>query len=104
MALTEGDLLQWQQRNLAGFGTHLSGWGPADRIDFETPFPRLPPSLPGSGLREPANPALQLLFGGTSLFLPKNSSRYRVSPDVAAHAAPGVALQPALRRQLRPAA
>jgi len=98
MAMTDGDVLKGQQKNLAGFGTLGFGWGPAHWIDFKTQLSGHTPFFQGSELRELARPALQLIIGGTLHFSEKTSLDIGVSEDVAVNTSPDVALHLALRR------
>ncbi|HEY6874594.1 MAG TPA: DUF3187 family protein [Geobacteraceae bacterium] len=99
MAMTDGNVLRDQQRNLAGFGTLGLGWGPADWIDFKAQLSGHTPFFQGSDLRELARPALQLIVGGTLNFSPMTSLDIGVSEDVAVNTSPDVALHLALRRR-----
>lgn len=99
MAMTGGDVLKGQQRNLAGFGTLGFGWGPARWIDFKAQLSGHTPFFQGSELRELARPALQLITGGTLHFSEKTSLDIGVSEDVAVNTSPDVALHLALRRR-----
>ena len=98
MAMTDGDVMKGQQRNLAGFGTLGFGWGPARWIDFKTQLSGHTPYFQGSELRELARPALQLIVGGTLHFSEKTSLDIGVSEDVAVNTSPDVAFHLALRR------
>ncbi|HTG80758.1 MAG TPA: DUF3187 family protein [Geobacteraceae bacterium] len=99
MAMTDGDVLRDQQRNLAGFGTLGLGWAPAEVIDFKVQFSGHTPFFNGSELRELADPALQLIVGGSLHFSEKTSLDIGVSEDVAVNTSPDVALHLALRRR-----
>jgi len=98
MAMTDGDVLKGQQRNLAGFGTLGLGWGPAGWIDFKTQLSGHTPFFQGSRLRELARPAMQLVIGGTIHFTEKTSLDLGVSEDVIVNTSPDVAFHLALRR------
>ncbi|MCM2359527.1 MAG: DUF3187 family protein, partial [Geobacteraceae bacterium] len=99
MAMSDGDVLEEQQRNLAGFGTVGFGWGPAEWLDFKAQLSGHTPFFRGSALRELARPALQLLVGGTLNLSARTSLDIGVSEDVAVDTSPDVALHLALRRR-----
>jgi hypothetical protein len=98
MALTNGDVLRDQQKNLAGFATLGIGWGPADWIDFKTQLSGHTPFFQGSDLRELSSPTLQLILGGTLHFSGTTSLDIGVSEDVAVNTSPDVAFHLALRQ------
>lgn len=98
MALTNGNVLRDQQKNLAGFATLGIGWGPADWIDFKTQLSGHTPFFQGSDLRELNSPALQLIIGGTLHFSGTTSLDIGVSEDVAVNTSPDVAFHLALRQ------
>ncbi|HEX9079378.1 MAG TPA: DUF3187 family protein [Desulfuromonadaceae bacterium] len=99
MAMTDGDVLRDQQRNLAAFGTLGLGWGPAEVIDFKAQLSGHTAFFQGSELRELARPALHLIVGGTLNFSPTTSLDIGVSEDVAVNTSPDVALHLALRQR-----
>jgi hypothetical protein len=97
MAMTKGNVLREDQRNVAGFGTFGFGWGPAEWIAFKaqvsghTPFYK-------SDLRELGGDALQLIVGGTLAFSPWTTLDIGVSEDVIVSTSPDVAFHLALKR------
>jgi hypothetical protein len=97
MAMTDGDVLKGQQRNLAGFGTLGIGWGPARWIDFKTQLSGHTPFFQGSELRELSKSALQLIIGGTIHFSDKTSLDLGLSEDAAVNTSSDVAFNLALR-------
>lgn len=99
MAMTDGDVLRDQQRNLAGFATLGFGWGPAHWIDVKAQLSGHTPFFQGSELRELARPALQVIVGGTLHFSDRTSLDIGVSEDAAVNTSPDVALHLALRRR-----
>jgi len=99
IAMTDGAVLEGQQKNLAGFGTLGFGWGPADWIDLKAQLSGHTPFFQGSDLRELARPALQLIVGGSLHFSDKTALDIGVSEDAAVNTSPDVALHLALRRR-----
>jgi hypothetical protein len=99
MAMTDGEVLKEQQRNLAGYGTLGFGWGPARWIDFKAQVSGHTPFFKGSELRELGNPALQLIVGGTLHFSDKTSLEIGVSEDIARDTSPDIAVHLALRKR-----
>jgi hypothetical protein len=99
MAMTDGNVLKNQQRNLAGFGTLGFGWGPARWIDFKAQISGHTAFFKGSDLPELGNPALQLIVGGTIHFPGKTSLDIGMSEDIARHTSPDVGMHLALRKR-----
>jgi hypothetical protein len=97
MYMSDGDILQNQQRNIAGFGTFGFGWGPAEWIALKTQVSGHTPFYK-SELRELGGSALQLIIGGTLAFSPKTSLDIGVSEDIVIYTSPDVAFHLALKR------
>ncbi len=98
MALTDGDVLKDQQKNLAGFGTFGVGWGPAEWISFKVQLGGNTSMYGKSSLDELSNGSLVLMTGG-AIKLPGNCTLdIAVSEDIAVNTAPDVALHLGLTR------
>ena len=98
MAMSDGDILPGQQRNLVGFGSFGFGWSPTEWIAFKVQTSGHTPFYKESELRELSNGALQLITGGTLYFSPRTSLDIGVSEDIAVNTSPDVAFHLALRR------
>lgn len=98
MVMTDGDVLQEQQKNLVGFGSLGLGWAPAGWVALKTQLSGHTPFYGGSDLNELSGNALQLLVGGTLYFPGNVSLDIGVSEDIAVDTSPDVALHLALRK------
>lgn len=92
MAMTSGDVLQDQQRNLVGFGSLGLGWSPTEWLALKTQISGNTPFHRDSDLPELDNPSLLLTIGGTLAFSPDTALDIGVSEDLAVSTAPDVAL------------
>lgn len=92
MAMSRGQVLADQQRNLVGFGAAGCGWSPARWIAFTFQFSGHTPFYDQSDLPELANPALQLVIGGTLAFPGQTTLDIGVAEDLAVNTAPDVTL------------
>ena len=92
MAMTNGDVLQDQQRNLVGFGDLGFGWSPVEWIAFKTQLSGTTPFYQGSTLKELNAPSLLFTIGGTLAFSSSTALDIGVSEDLAVSTAPDAAL------------
>jgi hypothetical protein len=97
IAMTTGDVLRGQQRNVAAFGSLGCGWSPAEWIAFKVETSGHTGFYKDSDLRELGNGA-QLIIGGTLAFTPRTSLDIGVSEDIAVNTSPDVAFNLALRQ------
>jgi hypothetical protein len=65
MAMTRGDVLADQQKNVAGFGTIGLGWGPADWISFKLQLNGHTPMYNDSRISQLSDSSLMIAGGGT---------------------------------------
>ncbi|MDA8414383.1 MAG: DUF3187 family protein [Desulfobacteraceae bacterium] len=99
LAMTDGDVLRDQQRNLVGFGTVGLGWGPAEWISFKFQLNGNTAFFGGSSLDELSKNSLMLVTGG-ALRLPGNYLLdIGVSEDIVVATAPDVTFHLGLSRQ-----
>ena len=99
MAMTDGNVLRDQQKNLVGFGTAGLGWGPAGWISFKIELKANTPMYRGSSLDELSSNAFMLVSGGTLKLPGDYLLDIGVSEDVAVSTAPDVALHLGLSKQ-----
>lgn len=92
MAMTAGDVLRDQQRNLTGFATLGFGWSPRDWIAFKSQLSGHTPFYGGSELRELSGNSLLLLIGGTLAFSDQTTLDIGVSEDIIVDTSPDVTL------------
>ena len=97
MAMTTGNVLREQQRNVAGFGTFGFGWGPVEWLAFKAQLSGHTPFFE-SELRELGGDSLLLTIGGTLAFSPRTTLDIGVSEDVVVNTSPDVAFHLALKR------
>lgn len=99
LGMTEGKILQDQQRNFVGFGSAGIGWDPLNwlvlkiQADAHTPFYR------DSALAEVNASSIQLTIGGTIAFDKRTSLDIGVVEDIIVTTAPDVVFHLALRRK-----
>ncbi|HEX9079979.1 MAG TPA: DUF3187 family protein [Desulfuromonadaceae bacterium] len=99
MAMTDGNVLRDQQRNLVGLGTVGVGWGPAEWISFKFQVNWNTPFYRDSSLAELSQTSLMLVSGG-ALKLPGDYLLdIGVSEDLAVSTAPDVALHLGLSKR-----
>jgi hypothetical protein len=96
MALTTGNVLRDQQRNLVGFGSIGCGWSPTEWIAFKLEIPWHTSFYQNSQLKELNGGSVMLIIGGTLYFPGRTSLDIGVSEDIAVSSAPDVALHLAL--------
>ena len=99
MVMSDGDVLQGQQRNVAGFGSLGIGWSPVEVIAFKTQLSGHTPFYRGSELRELGSNALQIVVGGTIAFSGQTALDIGVSEDIAVDTSPDVVFHLALTRR-----
>jgi hypothetical protein len=99
MAMTDGKVLQDQQRNFVGFGGLGAGWSPLAWIAFKIQTDAHTSFYRDSELRElNANSAL-LTVGGTLAFSGRTTLDIAVSEDIIVNTAPDVTFHFALRHR-----
>ena len=99
LAMSDGDVLQNQQRNLAAFGTGGLGWAPADWIAFKVQVDGHTPFYDDSDLDEVSTPAAQLTLGGSLSLSPHTQLDLGVTEDIVVATAPDVVFHLALRHR-----
>lgn len=99
MAMTDGEVLKDQQRNLVGFGTLGLGWSPAEWVALKAQFSSHTPFYSGSDLDELSGPTVQLIFGGTCYFSSSTALDIAISEDITVTTSPDFALHLALSRR-----
>ncbi len=97
MGMTDGDVLESQQRNGAGFGSLGIGWSPARWIAFKIQANGNTPFYKDSELRELNMSSIQLTIGGTLAFSEKISLDVGITEDVIVKTSPDVVFHLALR-------
>lgn len=99
MAMTKGDVLRDQQKNLAGFGSAGFGWGPTDWISFKFQLNAHTALYRSSSLDELTKNSLMLVVGGALKLPGAYLLDIGVSEDLAVGTAPDVAFHLGLSRQ-----
>lgn len=99
MALTDGDVLKDQQRNLAAFGSLGFGWSPLNWLALKVQADAHTSFYTGSSLRQVNSGSVQLVSGGTIGFGEKTFLDLGVSEDVLVATAPDVVFHLALRHR-----
>ncbi len=99
MAMTDGDVLKDQQRNLAAFGSLGLGWSPLDWLALKVQADAHTSFYTGSSLRQVNSGSVQLVSGGTIGFGDKTFLDLGVSEDVLVATAPDVVFHLALRHR-----
>jgi hypothetical protein len=99
MAMTDGKVLQEQQRNWVGFGGMGVGWSPLRWIAFKIQTNVHTPFYRDSELRELNANSAQLTIGGTLAFLDRTTLDIGVTEDIIVLTAPDVVFHFALRRR-----
>jgi len=97
MALTDGDVLEDQQRNLAGFGSLGFGWSPLQWLALKVQADAHTSFYTGSSLKQVNSGSVQLVSGGTIGFSEKTFLDVGISEDVWVDTAPDVVFHLALR-------
>jgi len=99
LAMTKGNVLPDQQKQLAGFGTAGFGWGPAEWISFKFQLNANTPLYSGSSLAELSKSSLMLTVGGALKLPGAYHLDIGVSEDLAVATAPDVAFHLGLSKQ-----
>lgn len=99
MGMTDGDILQDQQRNWVGFGGLGAGWSPRSWIAFKVQTNAHTSFYRDSELREVNAVSVQLIVGGTIAFSDKTTLDIGVAEDLIVNTAPDVVFHFALRRR-----
>ena len=99
MAMTDGKVLQGQQRNLVGFGCLGFGWSPLRWIAFKIQTNAHTSFYEDSELREVNADSAQLTVGGTLAFSDQTTLDIGVSEDLIVQTAPDVVFHFALRHR-----
>ncbi|MBJ6749430.1 DUF3187 family protein [Geomonas anaerohicana] len=92
LAMTDGQVLKQQHKNLAGFGTLGLGWSPADSFALKAQLSGHSAFFRDSAFSELSSGAMQVIFGGTVAFSPRTTLDIALSEDVTVGASPDVAL------------
>jgi len=97
MVMTDGDVLEDQQRNLAAFGSLVIGWSPVGWLALKVQADGHTSIYTGSSLKEVNSGSVQITGGGT-IGLTKNTFLdIGVSEDLVVNTAPDVVFHLALR-------
>jgi hypothetical protein len=99
MGMTDGKVLQDQQRNWVGFGSLGVGWSPLRWIAFKIQTNAHTSFYQDSELREVNAASAQFIIGGTFAFSEKTTLDIGVVEDMIVKTAPDVVFHFALRRQ-----
>ena len=99
MALTDGEVLEDQQRNLIGFGSLGVGWSPLDWLALKTQVSGHTPFYQGSDLNQLSSVAAQLLFGAGFALSARTALDIALSEDISVTTNPDVALHVGLSHQ-----
>jgi hypothetical protein len=97
MGMTDGDVLESQQRNRVGFGSLGVGWSPVRWIAFKVQANGHTSFYKDSELRELNHSSVQLTMGGTLAFSDRLSLDLGVTEDVVVKTSPDVVFHLALR-------
>ena len=99
MGMTNGNVIEGQQRNLVGFGNVGAGWSPLSWIAFKVQLDAHTPFYKDSQLRELNADAVQLIIGGTLSLSKQTSLDIGVSEDLIVSTSPDVVFHFDLRTQ-----
>jgi hypothetical protein len=97
MGMTDGQVIQEQQRKLVGFGSVGAGWSPLSWIAFKVQFDAHTPFFDDSDLKELNANAVQLLIGGTLSLSKQTTLDIGVSEDLIVKTSPDVSFRFDLR-------
>jgi len=100
MGMTDGKVIEEQQRNLVGFGSLGAGWSPLSWIAFKVQLDAHTPLYKDSQLRELNAEAVQLLIGGTLSLSKQTTLDIGVSEDLIVNTSPDVSFHFDLRTQI----
>ncbi|HVO66612.1 MAG TPA: DUF3187 family protein [Syntrophales bacterium] len=90
LVMTDGQVIEEQQRNLVGFGSVGAGWSPLSWIAFKVQLDAHTPFYKDSQLRELNTDAVQLLIGGTLSLSRQTTLDIGVSEDLIVNTSPDV--------------
>lgn len=99
MAMTDGDVLEDQQRNLAAFGSLGLGWSPLEWLALKVQMDGHTSFYTGSNLEEVNSGAVQITAGGTIGFTTGTFLDIGVVEDLAVNTSPDVVFHLALRHR-----
>ncbi|MBU5636255.1 DUF3187 family protein [Geomonas sp. Red69] len=99
LAMSDGQVLKEQRRNLVGFGTLGSGWSPADSFALKAQLSGHSAFYRDSEFSELNSGGMQLIFGGTVALSSRTTLDIALSEDVIVGASPDVALHLGLGHQ-----
>lgn len=97
MGMTDGKVIEEQQRNLVGFGTVGAGWSPLSWIAFKIQLDAHTPFFSDSALKELDANAVQLVIGGTLSLSKQTTLNIGVSEDLVVKTSPDVSFHFDLR-------
>jgi hypothetical protein len=97
LAMTDGDVIRDQQRNLVGFGSVGAGWSPLDWLALKAQFDGHTSFYGGSDLVEVNSGSVQFTGGGTFGLTRDTFLDVGVSEDLMVDTAPDVVFHFALR-------
>lgn len=97
MAMTDGDVLEDQQRNLAAFGSLGIGWSPLDWLAIKVQTDGHTSLYTGSNLEEVNSGSVQITAGGTIGFTTSTFLDIGVTEDLVVNTSPDVVFHLALR-------
>jgi hypothetical protein len=97
LAMTDGEVLEDQQRNLVGFGSLGIGWSPLSWLALKVQADAHTSFYTGSSLEQVNSGSVQLISGGTIGFTDDTFLDIGVSEDVLLDTAPDVVFHFALR-------
>ena len=97
VAMTDGDVLEEQQKNLAAFGSVGAGWGPLSWLALKVQLDAHTPFYGDTGLRELGANAAQLTLGGSLRFSENTLLDLAVSEDIVVRTSPDAVFHISLR-------
>jgi hypothetical protein len=100
MGMTDGKVIEEQQRTVVGFGSLGAGWSPLSWIAFKVQLDAHTPLYKDSQLRELNAEAVQLLIGGTLSLSKQTTLDIGVSEDLIVNTSPDVSFHFDLRTQI----
>ncbi len=99
MGMTDGKVIEEQQRNLVGFGSVGAGWNPLSWIAFKIQLDAHTPFYQDSKLQELNGNAIQLVIGGTASLSKHTTLDIGVAEDLIVDTSPDVSFHFDLRTQ-----
>ncbi len=97
LGMTDGNVLEDQQRNLAEFGTIGVGWRPFDRFALKMQFDAHTPFFRDSDLAELGDGSVQLVIGGTFAVSERTTIDIGIGEDIVIKTSPDVVFHLAVR-------